>query len=67
MSFSYIIFQILNLHKGDHALVDKFIGALILTVYNACFLLGMEFETDLTPAGNLNRLITGLGKKPRTF
>lgn len=59
---SYVGFKIVNILYGSHALVDKFAGVLIAALQLCCFMARLEFEPDLTPVGNINRLINGAGK-----
>lgn len=57
----YIAFQIAYLAFGRHALANKLVGCLILTVYCCCFGARAEFGSDSTLIGNINRLLSGHG------
>lgn len=58
----YVAFQIANLSIGGHALADKLVGGLILSLYLCFFGMRLELVPDLVPIGNLNKVCLGVGK-----
>lgn len=61
LNLAYVAFQIFLLLLGTHAVTDQFVGSLILIVYVTWAILRTDTETDSTPIGSFNRILSGQG------
>lgn len=67
LGVSYITFQLVNVVHGKYILTDKLVGALLLAIFNGCFWVRLEWEPDVTPIEDLNRLLFEQGMHIQTM